>query len=189
MRHDAPSTSRYVGNRRHPVTISLECRGFLPKSESRTFLDVSSSQLSTRKADVLAAQAPLGHLYRMCADKNGAMTGAASLSSQLVHAFPIIFPIVFPYFMNESWMNHDPLISIDIHWIKCPSPSKRFSQGHGNQLRALPAQVSPCRFCRPKPRWCHGDIEKTVASVLAKHCVLICFNESYDGISDLNIMW
>ena len=157
LRHDAPRTSRYVGNRRHPVTISLECRGFLPKSESRTFLDVSSSQLSTRKADVLAAQAPLGHLYRMCADKNGAMTGAASLSSQLVHAFPIVFPIVFPYFMNESWMNHDPLNPLNPLNQVPALPFPKDSEGHVNQLRALPTAGQPLPFLPPEatvmPRW------------------------------------
>eukprot|EP00435_Cladocopium_sp_Y103_P027149 s4448_g6.t1 len=71
-------------------------RGFLPKSNRKRLLTfLQPSCFSTRKADVLAAQAPLGHLYRMCADKNEAMTGLChqhSIAHKVGQPLPFLPP-------------------------------------------------------------------------------------------------
>ena len=116
------------------------CRHQWNRKRFSTFLQL----FSTRKADVLAA--PLGHLYRMCADKNEAMTGFCRqpwLTNCGCLAVLSLFSHRFFHIQEWTWRNHEWTWSIErIEWSPSPFPSKMLS----------PAQVSPCRFCRPKHR-------------------------------------
>ena len=93
MRHDAPKASSH----NQPGMSRIFAEIGIANVSGRFFIPAF-----TRKADVLAAQAPLGHLYRMCADKNAAMTGAASPQLTIGSCFSHSFSHSFSYFMNES---------------------------------------------------------------------------------------